>query len=114
MSAASATKTMAVPMRLDVLACSTRTVMQAASSLHLREQPFRPYRQHDQKRDVACEQIPAGIELRADRLGNTENDAAGQCPPHAAESADDDGLEAEDQPRRADRRIEIGAYGKQH
>src|SRR5260221_6652167 len=81
MSATSAAITMAMPMRLDVLACSTRTLMGDGSSLHLREQPFGPDREHDQKRDVAGEQVPAGIKLRADCLGDAEDDAAGQRAP---------------------------------
>ena len=83
-------------------------------TLHLREQALRAHRQHDQERDVAGQQIPAGIELRADGLRDAEDDAAGERAPHAAEPADDHRLEAEDQPRRADRRIEIGAHGEQH
>ncbi len=61
-----------------------------------------------------AKQLPARIDLRADRLRHAEDDAAGKRAPHAAEPADDDGLEAEDQPRRSDRRIEIGAHGDEH
>ena len=59
---------------------------------------------------MAGEQLPARIDLRADRLRHAEDDAAGERAPHAAEAADDHGLEAEDQPRRSDRGIEIGAH----
>ena len=59
-------------------------------------------------------ELPAGIDLRADRLRDAEDDAAGERAPQAAEAADDHGLEAEDQPRRPDRRIEIGADGEEH
>src|SRR4029078_9460692 len=41
---------------------------------------------------------------------DSQNDASGQCPPHAAKPADDHRLEGENQPRRSDGRIEIGAY----
>src|ERR1043166_3511877 len=105
--------TMAVPMRLEALAWATRTVI-GGSSLHLGEQPFGPHREHDQERDVTGQEIPAGIELRADRLRDAEDDAARERAPHAAEPADDDGLETEDQTRRADRRIEVGAHREQH
>ena len=63
---------------------------------------------------MAGQQLPARIDLRADRLRHAEDDAAGQRAPHIAEPADDDRLEAEDQPRRADRRIEIGAHRQEH
>ena len=63
---------------------------------------------------MAGEHLPARIDLRADRLRDAENDAAGERAPEAAEPADDHRLEAEDQPRRPDRRIEIGADGEEH
>src|SRR6266498_4206725 len=59
------------------------------------------------------QQLPARINLRADRLRHAEDDAARERAPHAAEAADDDGLEAEDQPRGSDRRIEVGAHGEE-
>ena len=63
---------------------------------------------------MAGEHLPARIDLRADRLRDAEDDAAGERAPQAAEPADDHRLEAEDQPRRADRRIEIGAHRQKH
>ncbi len=48
-----------------------------------------------------AKQLPARIDLRADRLRHAEDDAARERAPHAAEPADDHRLEAEDQPRRA-------------
>src|ERR1051325_8589891 len=105
--------TMAVPMRLEAWAWATRTVI-GGSSLHLGEQPFGPHPEHDQGRDVTGQEVPAGVELRADRLGGAENAPPRERPPHAAEPADDDGLETEDQTRRADRRIEVGAHREQH
>ena len=69
-------------------------------------------RQNDEKGEMPGQQLPARIDLRADRLRHAEDDAARERAPHAAEPADDDGLEAEDQPRGPDRRVEIGAHGK--
>ncbi len=63
---------------------------------------------------MSGEHLPAGIDLRADRLRHAENDAADQRAPHAAEAAHDHRLEAEDQARRPDRRIEIGPDRQQH
>ena len=60
------------------------------------------------------QQLPARIDLRADRLRHAENDAARERAPHAAEAADDDRLEAEDQPGGPDRRVEIGAHGEKN
>ena len=105
--------TIAVPIRLDQLECWTRMSLTLIRCT-LGNRPCGPQRQHDQEGDVAGQQIPAGIELRADGLRDAEDDAAGERAPHAAEPADDHGLEAEDQPRRADRRIEVGAHGEQH
>src|SRR5438445_521854 len=82
----------------------------AKSSPHLGEQALGPQRQDGEEGEMAREYLPAGIDLRADGLRHAENDAAGQRAPHAAESADDDRLEAEDKPRGPDRRIEIGAH----
>ena len=64
--------------------------------------------------DMARKKLPARIEMRADRLGDAEQNAAGQRPPQAAEAADDHCLETEDQPCRTDRRIEVGAHRKEH
>jgi hypothetical protein len=48
------------------------------------------------------------------RLGDAEDESAGQCAPQAAQAADDHRLETEDQARRPDRRIEVGAYREEH
>src|SRR5439155_27371939 len=82
-----------------------RARRETSSSLDLRKQALRAQRKDQEKGEVAGEQLPARIDLRADRLRHAEDDAAGQRAPHAAEPADDDRLEAEDQPRRPDRRI---------
>jgi hypothetical protein len=42
-------------------------------------------------------------------LGDAEDQSASQCPPQAAQAPDDHRFEAEDQARRPDRRIEVGA-----
>src|SRR6516164_1198222 len=57
------------------------------------KQPARPQRQHHEKGDVTRQDLPFRIDARADGLGETENDAASQRPPEAAEAADDHGLE---------------------
>jgi|GEM_PF-5248411 len=51
---------------------------------------------------MASEQLPAWIDLGADGLGNTKNNAAGERAPEIAEAADDHSLEAEDQTAAAD------------
>ena len=58
---------------------------------------------------MAGKNLPVGIDRGADGLGDAEHDAAGQRAPEDAEPADDHRLEGEDQPRRADGGIEIGA-----
>ena len=58
---------------------------------------------------MAREDLPAGVKLRADRLGNAEDHAAGQRPPQAAEPADDHRLEGVEQPCRPDGGREVGA-----
>jgi len=63
---------------------------------------------------MACEQLPAGIDLRPDALGDAEDHAANQRPPKIAEPADDDRLETEDQPTGSHERIEIGADRQKH
>jgi hypothetical protein len=68
------------------------------------------HREHDEEGEMAGEHLPARIDARADRLRDAEDRPAGQRAPQAAEPADDDRLEREDQPRRPDRRIEIGAH----
>ena len=47
----------------------------------------------------------------ADRLGDAEDHAAGECAPGAAEAADDDGLEGVDEACGADGGVEVGADG---
>ena len=42
---------------------------------------------------MAGEYLPLGIDVRADGLCQPDDDAAGQRPPQAAETADDDRLE---------------------
>ena len=81
--------------------------MSKPSCAHLGKQTLRPRRQHDQKRDVPGEDLPAGIKMRADRLRHAEDQSARERAPQAAEPADDYGLETEDQPRRALRWIEM-------
>ena len=51
--------------------------------------------------------LPLRIDPRADGLGDAEHHATSQRAPEASEPADDDGFERIEQPRRADRRIEI-------
>src|SRR6516225_8643197 len=107
----------ALPIRLERLACSTRkgaVILDRPSPLNLREQSLRPHRQNGEKGEMPGELLPAGIDVRADGLRHAEDDAARQRSPLAAEAADDDGFEAEDQARRSDRRIEIGAYGNEN
>ena len=71
------------------------------------KRPFGRMASTSEEDEMAGEQLPAGIDLRADRLRDAEDDAAGERAPEIAEAADDHRLEAEDEPRRADRRIEI-------
>ena len=47
--------------------------------------------------------------MRADSLRHTDDDAAGERPPQAAEAANDDGLEGVEGPGRADAGVEVGA-----
>ena len=72
------------------------------------------HREDNEERKMPCEHLPAGIDMGADALGKTQQDAAEKRAPQTAKAADDDGLEAENQPRRSDRRIEIGPYCDEH
>jgi len=59
--------------------------------------------------------LETGIDLRAERLGNAKNDAAGQRSPDIAQSADDDRLEAEGGPASdiaADQSVSVAAKNK--
>ena len=47
--------------------------------------------------------------MGADSLRHTDDDAAGERPPQAAEAANDDGLEGVEEPGRADAGVEVGA-----
>src|SRR5215470_13280401 len=85
-----------------------------ASSRHLRKEALWSHRQDSEEYDVTGEQLPAGVNLRADRLRNAENDASGKRAPHAAQAADDHRLETEDQPGRTDGGIEVGPHGKEY
>ena len=64
---------------------------------------------------MSGEHLPARIDVGATPL----RDARGSrrppaCPRESSKTADNDRLETEDQPRRADRGIEIGADGQEH
>src|SRR4029077_1582439 len=93
---------------------STGWRVRRGSSRHLRKEALRSRRQDGEKYDVTGEQLPARINLRADRLRNAENDPAGERAPHAAQPTDDHRLEAEDQPRRSDGGIEVCAHREEH
>jgi hypothetical protein len=56
--------------------------------------------------------LPFGIDLGADGLGDADDDAAGQRAPQAAQAADDDGLEGVEQACGPDRRVEVGAHAE--
>src|SRR5499433_3960292 len=99
------------PRRLDRSMKMTRArAAMRISSMDLREQPFGPHREDEEKCEMPGEHLPARVDVGADALRNAEQDPAAQRSPQAAETADDHGLEAEDQPRRPDRRIEIGTH----
>jgi len=59
---------------------------------------------------MAGEHLPGGVELRADRLGDADHDAADQRAPQAAEAAEHHRLEGGQQAARAGGRIEIGPH----
>src|ERR1700682_3330944 len=111
-SAASAGAATKVKVRLAFVPRSTRSG--SMSVPRARKQPARADDQDDEKSDVAGEDLPSRRQRRADRLRHGEDHAADQRAPHIAESADDDGLESENEPDRSGRRIEDGTDGKQH
>src|SRR5208282_4602314 len=79
-------------------------------SIHrARKQAARPYHKHDQEGDMAGENLPFWIYVSTDRLRHADNDAAGERPPQAAETANDHGLEGIEETGRTDAGVEIGA-----
>ncbi len=48
------------------------------------------YRQHQQKNQMACQQLPARIYLPSKGLCYTENHTPGQCAPETTQATDDD------------------------
>ena len=48
------------------------------------KEPARPQHQHDQEGEVPGQDLPLGIDLGAHRLGDADDDAAGQRAPEAA------------------------------
>src|SRR5262249_3175895 len=112
----------AAPSQLPRLPKATRTVMSAPSCTPLTCAPWatgpaaaaRARRRTEGRRDAAARVCTRGTKRAAARLATAENQPAGARPPRAADPADDHGLEAEDQPRRTLRGIEIGAHRKEH
>src|SRR5690242_8444958 len=88
---------------------SSNRPMPATSIHRTREQAVRPYHQYEQEGHVAGQNLPFRIDVRADRLRQADNDAAGERAPQAAEAADDHRLEGVEKPRRTDARIKVGA-----
>src|SRR5579883_450330 len=72
-----------------------------------REQALRPDDENDEEQDMAGENLPGGVELRADRLGDAERDAADQRAPKAAEAAEHHRFEGDEQTARPAARVEI-------
>ena len=70
----------------------------------LREQALRPDDQHREEGDMTGDEGQADIDVTADRLGDAEENSAGQGTPQAAQPANDDRLEAEDQAAAGRRR----------
>src|SRR5579872_1971140 len=67
-----------------------------------REQAARAEHQHNQEGDVAGEDLPFGIDMRADGLRQADDNAAGERAPQAAQPADDHSFERVKEARRAD------------
>src|SRR5262245_46768013 len=82
--------------------------------MYLWKRPLGAHLEDNEERKMPCEHLPAGIDMGADALGDAQQDAAEERAPQTAEAANDDGFEAENQPRRSDRRIEVGAHGDEH
>ena len=61
---------------------------------------------------MPCQDLPFGVELGADRLGDPDEDAARQRAPQTAEAADDDGLERVEQARGAYGGVEGGTHAE--
>src|SRR4029079_19588395 len=95
---------------VDVRVAVTTVNRMPATSIHrAREEAARPYHQHDQKRDMTGENLPFRIDMRADGLGQADDDAAGERAPQAAEAAAHHCLEGVEEPGRTDAGIEVGA-----
>src|SRR5262245_52087502 len=101
-------------MRLDRSMKTMRARGGIGCSMDLWKQPLGARREDNEERKMPGEHLPAGIDVGADALGDAEQDAAEKRAPQAAEAADDHGLEAENQPRRSDRWIKIGAHRDEH
>src|SRR5258708_29106100 len=106
---------MARPMRLDRSMKTIRVPPGIGKcSMYLWKQPLGARREDNEEGKMPGKHLPTGIDVGADALSHAEQDAAEKRAPQAAEAADDHGLEAENQPRRSDRRIEIGAHRDKH
>src|SRR5439155_24917505 len=68
---------------------------------------------HRQEGEMAGEDLPFRVDRCPRRLRDTDDDAAGQRAPKAAEPADDHRLERKDEARRADRRTEVRANAEE-
>src|SRR5690606_3272621 len=91
-SAISATAPVAMKTRLVLVPRSTRNVGTESGACDgppisvpgPREQAVGPDREHDQEGDMPGQDLEIGLDRRADRLGDAENDRADQGAPHIA------------------------------
>jgi hypothetical protein len=61
-----------------------------------REEAMRPHHKDRQEDDMTSQDLPSGIELGADRLSDTKDDATCERSPHAAQSAQNDDFEGDE------------------
>src|SRR5258708_10759678 len=77
-----------------------------------REQAARPQHQHREKCQMPGEDLPFGIDVGADGLGDADDHSAGERPPETPEPADDHRLERIEQARRPAGGIEGSAHAE--
>ena len=74
------------------------------------EQALGPEHERGEEDEVLRQDLPRGVDLRAEILCDADDDAARQRAPKAAKAAQHHRLEGGKQPRRANRRIEVCPY----
>src|ERR1700722_1864474 len=72
------------------------------------EQALRTQDERDEEDEMLGEDLPGGVDLRAEILRDPDDHAARERAPKAAETAEHDRLEGGEQAARPGRRIEIG------